>query len=317
MSSASPDEVMIDEAAQWMVLLQSGHASTQEQAAFDCWRESDPRRAEVFNRMGTSVAVLGSENLRRVPRDGLLHTLNAPSGRRHFLRNTLALVSFVSLAGLVTRLSDTCAPAGLLRTGTGERLNVTLDDGSALSLAARSKVMPLFDRQQRLLQLLDGQLLVDVAKDSARPFIVETSHGRMQALGTRFVVQQQADRTQITMLHSQVEITTRNGSRQLIKAGQQATFNQDGVLSLHASAGDEAAWTQGLLEVRNRSLGEVVEALRDYRRGIIRVSPEAARLRLSGIFPLDDSDSTLQLLAKSLPVQVDYHSAYWVSIELR
>jgi len=221
------------------------------------------------------------------------------------------------LAGLVTRLSDTCAPAGLLRTGTGERLNVTLDDGSALSLAARSKVMPLFDRQQRLLQLLDGQLLVDVAKDSARPFIVETSHGRMQALGTRFVVQQQADRTQITMLHSQVEITTRNGSRQLIKAGQQATFNQDGVLSLHASAGDEAAWTQGLLEVRNRSLGEVVEALRDYRRGIIRVSPEAARLRLSGIFPLDDSDSTLQLLAKSLPVQVDYHSAYWVSIELR
>ena len=40
-------------------------------------------------------------------------------------------------------------------------------------------------------------------------------------------------------------------------------------------------------------------------------------LRLSGIFPLDDSQGALQLLAKSLPVQIDYHSPYWVSIERR
>ncbi|WP_082648972.1 MULTISPECIES: FecR domain-containing protein [Pseudomonas] len=317
MSGAAPDEAMIDEAAQWMALLQSGHASAQEQLAFSRWRESDPRREEVLSRMGAGMAVLGNEDLRRMPRDSLLHTLSAPSGRRQFLRNTLALAGFVSLAGLVTRLSDRWTPAGTLSTATGERLNVTLGDGSALSLAARSRVVALFDPQQRLLKLLEGQLLVDVARDSARPFVVETADGRMRALGTRFLVQQQPNQTQITLLHSQVEITTRDGARQIIQAGQQATFNAQGILSLHAATGDEAAWTQGLLEVRNRTLGEVVEALRDYRRGIIRVSPQAARLRLSGIFPLDDTGSALQLLASSLPVQVDYHSAYWVSIDLR
>ena len=317
MSTTASEEAMIDEAAQWMALLQSGHASAQEHSAFRRWREGDPRRAEIFNRMGSGVSVLGNEDLRRMPRDSLLHTLNAPSGRRNFLRNTLALAGVASFASIVMRLSDTWLPADTLRTGTGERLNLTLEDGSALSLDARSKVVKQFDPQKRLLQLLDGKLLVDVVKDSQRPFIVETEQGRMRALGTRFLVQQGEGQTQITMLHSQVQITTRSGAVQVINAGQKATFDTQGILKLEAASGGEAAWTQGLLEVRDRSLGDVVEALRDYRRGIIRVSPEAASLRLSGIFPLDDSQSALQLLAKSLPVQIEYHSPYWVSIERR
>lgn len=317
MSTIVSDEAMIDEAAQWMALLQSGHASAQEHSAFRRWREGDPRRAEIFNRMGSGVPVLGNEDLRRMPRDSLLHTLNAPSGRRSFLRNTLALAGVASFASIVMRLYDSGLPADTLRTGTGERLNLTLEDGSALSLDARSKVVKQFNPQQRLLQLLDGKLLVDVAKDRLRPFIVETEQGRMRALGTRFLVQQGEGQTQITMLHSQVQITTRSGAVQVINAGQKATFDTQGILKLEAASGGEAAWTRGLLEVRDRSLGDVVEALRDYRRGIIRVSPEAASLRLSGIFPLDDSQSALQLLAKSLPVQIDYHSPYWVSIERR
>ncbi|WLH82953.1 FecR domain-containing protein [Pseudomonas sp. FP2338] len=317
MSTTVSDEAMIDEAAQWMALLQSGHASAQEHSAFRRWREGDPRRAEIFNRMGSGVPVLGNEDLRRMPRDSLLHTLNAPSGRRSFLRNTLALAGVASFASIVMRLYDSGLPADTLRTGTGERLNLTLEDGSALSLDARSKVVKQFNPQQRLLQLLDGKLLVDVAKDRLRPFIVETEQGRMRALGTRFLVQQGEGQTQITMLHSQVQITTRSGAVQVINAGQKATFDTQGILKLEAASGGEAAWTRGLLEVRDRSLGDVVEALRDYRRGIIRVSPEAASLRLSGIFPLDDSQSALQLLAKSLPVQIDYHSPYWVSIERR
>jgi transmembrane sensor len=317
MSSKAPDEAMIEEAAQWMALLQSGHASAQEHTAFRRWREGDPRRAEVFNRMGSGMAILGNDELRRMPRDSLLHTLNAPSGRRGFMRNTLALVGVAAFAGLVTRLSDGWLPLGALRTGTAERLSVTLEDGSALALAARSKVMPHFDAGQRLLQLLEGQLWVDVSKDSHRPFIVETEHGQMRALGTRFLVQQGQAHTQIVMQHSQVEITTRSGAVQVLSAGQKATFDAQGILTLEAASGGEAAWTQGRLEVRDRSLGEVVDALRDYRRGIIRVSPAAASLRLSGIFPLDDTDSALQLLAKSLPVQIDQHSAYWVSIDRR
>jgi transmembrane sensor len=317
MKTSTSEEVMIDEAAEWMALLQSGYATAEEYKAFDRWREADPRRTPIFRAMGAGSAVLENEELKRIPRESLLHTLSAPSSRRHFLRSTLAMAGLVSGAIFIGQRSDAWPQSGALKTGTGVRLSLTLQDGSSLTLDARSSVLPHFDSQQRLLKLLDGKLMVDVVKDNLRPFIVETRQGRMRALGTRFTVQQDERQTQIAMLHSQVEITTRNGTVRTIDAGQKATFNADGLLKVEATTGDESAWTQGLLEVRNRALGEVIESLRTYRRGIIRISSGAASLRLSGIFPLDDTDQTLKLLAKSLPVTIKYHSPYWVSIDVR
>lgn len=63
--------------------------------------------------------------------------------------------------------------------------------------------------------------------------------------------------------------------------------------------------------------GEVLEALRAYRRGIISVADDAAALRVSGIYPLDDSGAALALLEQSLPIRLDYHGPYWVSIASR
>ena len=51
------DSRVINEAAQWMALVQSGHASPEEFQAFAAWRESDPRHAEVCARMGAVWAV--------------------------------------------------------------------------------------------------------------------------------------------------------------------------------------------------------------------------------------------------------------------
>ncbi|PBD21189.1 iron dicitrate transport regulator FecR, partial [Pseudomonas aeruginosa] len=81
--------------------------------------------------------------------------------------------------------------------------------------------------------------------------------------------------------------------------------------------GGESAWLDGRLEVRDRPLGEVLEALRAYRRGIISVADDAAALRVSGIYPLDDSGAALALLEQSLPIRLDYHGPYWVSIASR
>ncbi|MGN2438264.1 FecR domain-containing protein [Pseudomonas syringae] len=317
MRCAASDEAIIDEAAQWMALLQSGHASAEEFSAFGRWSKADPRRAEIFNAMGAVIPALEDDGLRSLPRDSLLHTLNAASGRRRFMRNTLALLGVISGVGLLARVSGTWPQAGDIRTGTGERLSLNLPDGSALTLDARSRVVAHFDDRQRVIQLLDGTLLVDVSKDRIRPFIVKTDQGLMRALGTRFLVQQNQDQTQITLLHSQVEITTANGAVQVVSAGQKAIFNAERIISLQASSGEESSWTQGLLEVRDQALGAVIDSLRNYRRGIIRVSPAAANLRLSGIYPLDDTDRALQLLSSSLPVQIDYHSPYWVSIDMR
>jgi transmembrane sensor len=311
------DETLIDEAAQWMALLQSGDVSLGERAAFEAWRTADPRHQQIIEQMGGGLNLLRNPNLRAVPRNSLLHSLNAPSSRRRFISGSLSVLGVAVLAGLLGRRYGWLPEAGELSTGTGERRDFALQDGSALTLNARSRVVPLFDSTQRLLALRSGELLVDVAKDPSRPFVVETEHGRIRALGTKFLVQHNDDSTRLVMLHSQVEVVTASGARQVVEAGESLLFNDRGILSLQRSNGHDSAWTQGLLEVRDRPLSEVIDSLRRYRRGIVHVSAEVADLRLSGLYPLDDSDRTLQLLERSLPIRILWHNPYWISIEPR
>jgi transmembrane sensor len=311
------DETLIDEAAQWMALLQSGDVSLGERAAFEAWRTADPRHQQIIEQMGGGLNLLRNPNLRAVPRNSLLHSLNAPSSRRRFISGSLSVLGVAVLAGLLGRRYGWLPEAGELSTGTGERRDFALQDGSALTLNARSRVVPLFDSTQRLLALRSGELLVDVAKDPSRPFVVETEHGRIRALGTKFLVQHNDDSTRLVMLHSQVEVVTASGARQVVEAGESLLFNDLGILSLQRSNGHESAWTQGRLEVRDRPLSEVIDSLRRYRRGIVHVSAEVADLRLSGLYPLDDSDRTLQLLERSLPIRILWHNPYWISIEPR
>ncbi|EJN16418.1 FecR domain-containing protein [Pseudomonas sp. GM80] len=311
------DETLIDEAAQWMALLQSGDVSLGERAAFEAWRTADPRHQQIIEQMGGGLNLLRNPNLRAVPRNSLLHSLNAPSSRRRFISGSLSVLGVAVLAGLLGRRYGWLPEAGELSTGTGERRDFALPDGSALTLNARSRVVPLFDSTQRLLALRSGELLVDVAKDPSRPFVVETEHGRIRALGTKLLVQHNDDSTRLVMLHSQVEVVTASGARQVVEAGESLLFNDHGILSLQRSNGHESAWTQGRLEVRDRPLSEVIDSLRRYRRGIVHVSAEVADLRLSGLYPLDDSDRTLQLLERSLPIRILWHNPYWISIEPR
>jgi transmembrane sensor len=38
-------------------------------------------------------------------------------------------------------------------------------------------------------------------------------------------------------------------------------------------------------------------------------------VRISGVFPLDDTERVLQAVARTLPVRLHYRTRYWVSVE--
>ncbi|MDX1898996.1 iron dicitrate transport regulator FecR, partial [Pseudomonas aeruginosa] len=118
-------------------------------------------------------------------------------------------------------------------------------------------------------------------------------------------------------VYKRQRITTADGRQCLLERGQSARFDASAILARGPAEGGESAWLDGRLEVRDRPLGEVLEALRAYRRGIVSVADDAAALRVSGIYPLDDSGVALALLEQSLPIRIDYHGPYWVSIASR
>ena len=65
------------------------------------------------------------------------------------------------------------------------------------------------------------------------------------------------------------------------------------------------------------TLGDIVDALRPYRAGLIHVSSRASRLPASGAFPLDDTERTLAAIVQALPVTVQRYTDRLIVIDVR
>lgn len=57
--------------------------------------------------------------------------------------------------------------------------------------------------------------------------------------------------------------------------------------------------------------------LRAYRHDIVSIADGTAALRVSGIYPLDNSGMALALLEQNLPIRINYHGPYRVSVASR
>ncbi|SDH20495.1 FecR family protein [Pseudomonas flavescens] len=311
MSEHVPNSV-VDEAAHWMMRLQSGDIGEDERQAFIAWQNAHPTHAQVFQRLADNLGLLRREPLLRLSDEQVLRALNSPSSRRHFLRGSLAVVAAVGLGTLGLHLNRTgLVLPGDLYTATGERTSYSLADGSRLSLDARSRVTPDFSFRRRGLHFHHGGALLD-APVTDTPLTLDSPAGRLSSLGGRLILRSRtAGQVQLTVFDAEVRLA--NG--QQLQPGSNVNLDSTGVIAQGPLRGNESAWLDGLLEVDDRPLGEVVDALRAYRNGVLRLSAAAAGLRTSGLYPLDDSDRTLQLLAQTLPIRINRLGDLWVGIE--
>ncbi|HCE41020.1 MAG TPA: iron dicitrate transport regulator FecR, partial [Alcanivorax sp.] len=79
-------------------------------------------------------------------------------------------------------------------TATGEIRDLGLDDGGRLWLNSATTVDVAYDDALRRVTLHDGEILIQTGADPRRrPFVVDTRHGRLRALGTRFTVRHHRD----------------------------------------------------------------------------------------------------------------------------
>lgn len=315
--SQSAHEQILDEAAQWLALLDSGHASAQEERAFLEWQARDPRHASSIQAFRGQMLGLQGAGLGRLAPEQLLKTIKAPSSRRAFIRNATGLLGISAAAILTARaLPDDIFAFHDLVSGTGQRRQLQLPDGSQLLLNARSRITPDFGDGNRHLILREGELQVAVAQGRQQPLRIETPAGVISSLDSLLQVRRDAQQTRVLVLSSNALLTTLDGQRLTLKAGQGAWFNGQGQLEVRTSPPDALLWVKGLMKVYDQPLGSLIDELRTYRSGIIRVSPQAAQLRVSGIYSLDDTRKTLLALRDSLGLDVQFYTDYWVSISL-
>ena len=312
-------------AIDWMLRLESGHACPSERQVFKAWLAENPDHMAAWQRVA-GVLQAPMADLQSVERrsPGQLQAarralLAGSSGsRKKSLQGGLLLLLLgLGAAGLVDRVTPLTGLMADQHTGTGERKTIQLDDGSRLTLNARSAVDIEFSHGQRRVHLREGELQVDVAADPGRPFVVTTAQGQVQALGTRFMVRQGADESLASVQQHSVQLDTLGGQQRRIDTGQAVSFTASQIDPQTPTSRTRAEWLQGRVELHDEPLQALVEALRPYQSGVLRISPEAARVRVFGVFPLDNTPQTLSALAQTLPIKVTRYGPWLTLIDVR
>lgn len=302
-------KAILAEAVDWYVRLHDSSADDSTHAAWQAWHAADCRHAEAWARLEQLQRRLGN-----APGGAALTLENARRDRRGAIMKLALLLGVGAVGWQGYRVSSWSAD---YVTRVGERRQLTLADGTRLDLNTDSRVDVLFDAGQRLINLRQGEILVETGKDS-RPFSVRTAEGDILALGTRFSVRQDVGISRVAVTAHAVEVRP-NRSTQVVRvdAGQSLGFSAAGPGPLLPLPPDAQAWTRGMLVSIDWSLREVLDELARYRPGYLGCAGQIAGLRLSGAFNLDDTDAALASLEDSLPVRVRRMTRYWVRLEPR
>jgi len=313
-SMAEPSAAVVKQAIAWMVHLQSGQASADDQSRYQHWRQASPTHELACARL----EAIGGQ-VRTLPPQ-LAHAAltrnTVPLHRRAALRSVVMLAGGVAAVWWGERSATWQWVAADLSTSVGERRSVTLPDGSQLQLNTDSAVDVQFDSEQRLLHLRRGEILVSTAAPTGRyrPFRVRTAQGVLTALGTRFRVHQQDDVSQVAVYQGAVAVQPLAGAALRLQAGSQADFDAQSVTRPTAADADLAAWSDGVIVARNQRLGQFVTELARHRPGLLTCDDTAADLRISGVFPLANTDRVLSALERTLPVTVQRRTRLWVTV---
>ncbi|PHN21162.1 FecR domain-containing protein [Pseudomonas sp. ICMP 561] len=306
-----------EQAVSWLIEMQSGALAPLRQQAWQSWLNSNTEHQRAWahiQRVNQRLSGLSSP---------LAHAaINAPrsSGRRQVLK-LLLLLGAGSAAGWGLR--DQLSLQPLLadyHNGVGEQRKIALDDGSEIHLNTASAIDLRFDAQQRLIKLLQGEIMLTVA-DDPRPLKLITAEGNVRPMSaaSRFDVRQFDGKTRLAVFNGTVQITptTFTGPGLQLQAAQQVVFNRNTWEPVRALDANSGAWADGMLVAAHMRLQDFLAELSRYRRGHLQCDAKVADLLISGSYPLANSERILDLLEVALPVKVKRFTRYWVSVEAR
>lgn len=286
-----PLSPLAEAALEWQVHLHSGTETDADWQRYEAWKYSDPAHQEAARFAEQLWTGLGA----------------AAPQRRTAAKAGLALVVAAALAvqgicmGLAgppqTWLAD-------LRTDVGERRSVFLEDGSRIDLDTASGVDLAFTGDRRRVILRAGTIHVQVSPDPDRPFEVEAAGGTVRALGTAFDVRRDGGDVRVVVTEHTVRVSY--GGSADVSAGRQISYGPDVGLGREGAAPAAAtAWQRGRLVFDGRPLGEVVDEMQRYHRGLVVFTDDDLRgLPVTAVFDSNDVDGLFDTVAAVLPVQV-------------
>ena len=291
-----------EDASRWVARMDADCWDDAAEEELSQWLAADPRHDGALLRAQAAWASLdlGTARAEVSPRK------TAGLNRRSLLVGGAAVAVGLT-GGLAFLLSGTA-----YHTGIGEIRRVPLADGSTMTVNTASSVLVDFDDSLRRVRLDKGEAWFQVAKDTARPFLVEAGRVRVKAVGTAFSVRRRDGRADILVTEGVVEVWSDGSSQRPVRisAGDRAFIRDDATVerTVNATASiDRAlAWRSGKIDLDGETLEEAVAEFNRYNRRKLRIAdPKLAGEAFDGVFRVDDPEGFARVAAVSLQVPVD------------
>lgn len=324
-------------AAYWDARLRSSDCSPADREAFCAWRDASPENADAFEELQALLGALRDEKDApeiRAMRDDALNLIERTQGRRRAFWGAGIAASVALLAGVLIAFQAVPIWNGPWRemtlangppayeTAIGERSTIALEDGTVATLNTDSRMEVDYSGAERLVALLQGQALFEVAKDPNRPFVVTAGNRRIEALGTIFEVRYIDDEIQVTLLEGLVEVAGDDetaiigdtGERaeppapQQLKPGQQllASLNAETAEVRDADTERALIWREGRVSFEDTPLTDAIAEMNRYStKRILAGDPALADIRINGVFFTGQQTNFVGALESYLPVMAE------------
>jgi transmembrane sensor len=175
---------------------------------------------------------------------------------------------------------------------------VVLEDGTQVSINTATRLIVRYGRNERRVQLDSGEALFDVARDTARPFLVTVGDREVRALGTSFLIRRDQERIAVTLVEGKVAVGSAGKSVDILKPGERMIFATHKRPQLDRPQLEKlTAWQQGLVNIDNMTLAEAVTEMNRYSALKLVVEGPAADIRMSGVFRITDSQNMARAVA--------------------
>jgi transmembrane sensor len=317
------------EASIWLVRLDDGNLSDESRKELKRWLSADPRHSIALKAM-TCIwddmdEVLVTNDNENLPENVTLWPILKPIFEPFLIA---ASISFIAI--LIWFAMPVDVQKNSYVTLVGQQLDATFDDGSVIHLNTNSRIETEFTHEKRIVKLIKGEALFDVAHDPNRPFIVYAGDRLVQAIGTKFVVHLESENIQVTVTDGKVKMSKVPLNKTLtdIKAINNTTIQKDDVYIVKGekviverdhppkltsikqeNMQRELSWLDGKLIFVNEELFDVIEEINRYIDiKIVLKDPSLHKIPISGRFDLADSEALIEAIALSFnmkPQRID------------
>ena len=318
-----------NEAAVWTWRLDSGDLNETGRGELDAWLREDARHRRAFDELSRTWNTL--DRLAELARDGqTIAAFAQPERRRDFLggrRHWQAAAAAVLVLGIGAALWIARRPAmQVMSTAVGQQRQVTLADGSRLTLNTNTLLAVRLTANRRDIYLRRGEAHFDVVHDASRPFFVHAGDALIRDVGTQFEVRLNSARS-IDVLVDEGRVEVRGSAApagpagseseagasagawvRALRAGEQLRIAGPNLELMSVSPrqlADDLAWREGALVFEGEPLSQALAEVGRYTRArIVVAGANTASLRISGRFRTDDVPGFFQALQAALPVRV-------------